>query len=147
LNTALQMLCGGGLMFVVGLGRGELGGFDPAAVSLRSWLSFAYLVVFGSLLAFTTYMWLLRVARPSVVATYAYVNPLVAVFLGAAIGGEAMTAYVWLATVFIVGAVALITLRRKSPEPQRAERDLIGGTDEVEPAAAPVKARLAECEG
>ena len=147
LNTALQMLCGGGLMFAVGLGRGELGDLDPAAISLRSWLSFAYLVVFGSLLAFTTYMWLLRVARPSVVATYAYVNPLVAVFLGAAIGGETMTAYVWLATVLIVGAVALITIRRRAPDPRHAARDPTRGDDEVEPAAAPVQARLAECEG
>jgi drug/metabolite transporter (DMT)-like permease len=148
LNTALQMLCGGGLMFAVGLARGEAGDFDLAAVSLRSWLSFAYLVVFGSLLAFTTYMWLLRVARPSVVATYAYVNPLVAVFLGAAIGGETMTAYVWLATVMIVGAVVLITFRRRTPEPQYAERELlIDRDDEAEPTVAPLKARLAECEG
>ena len=147
LNTALQMLCGGGLMFAVGLGRGELGDLDPAAISLRSWLSFAYLVVFGSLLAFTTYMWLLRVARPSVVATYAYVNPLVAVFLGAAVGGETMTAYVWLATVMIVGAVALITIRRRAPDPRHAARDPTRGDEEAEPAAAPVQARLAECEG
>ena len=147
LNTALQMLCGGGLMFAVGLGRGELGDLDPAAISLRSWLSFAYLVVFGSLLAFTTYMWLLRVARPSVVATYAYVNPLVAVFLGAAVGGETMTAYVWLATVLIVGAVALITIRRRAPDPRHAARDPTRGDDEAETAAAPVQARLAECEG
>jgi drug/metabolite transporter (DMT)-like permease len=148
LNTALQMLCGGGLMFAVGLLRGELGGFDPAAVSLRSWLSFAYLVIFGSLLAFTTYMWLLRVARPSVVATYAYVNPLVAVFLGSAIGGEAMTANVGLATVLIVGAVALMAFRRRSPQPEHAERQSLAANDDVsQPGAAAVKPRLAECEG
>jgi drug/metabolite transporter (DMT)-like permease len=148
LNTALQMLCGGGLMFAVGLGRGELGGFDPAAVSLRSWLSFAYLVIFGSLLAFTTYMWLLRVARPSVVATYAYVNPLVAVFLGAAIGGEAMTAHVGLATVLIIGAVVLIAFRRRSPEPQTDVRQKVADENDIaETGAAAVKPRLAECEG
>jgi drug/metabolite transporter (DMT)-like permease len=145
LNTALQMLCGGALMFAVGLMRGEASGFDPAAISLRSWLSFAYLVVFGSLLAFTTYMWLLRVARPSVVATYAYVNPLVAVIIGAAFGGEAVTANIGLATVSIVGAVVLISFRRRSPQPRHAEQDLAHG-DETEPATKPMKARLAKCE-
>jgi hypothetical protein len=67
--------------------------------------------------------------------------------VGAAIGGETMTANVGLATVLIVGAVALITIRRRVPEPQHAKRDLTRGDDEAEPAAAPVQARLAECEG
>jgi drug/metabolite transporter (DMT)-like permease len=146
LNTALQMLCGGGLMFAAGLGFGEAAVFDVAAVSLRSWLSFAYLVTFGSLLAFTTYMWLLRVARPSVVSTYAYVNPLVAVFLGALLGGETLTANVGLATAMILGAVALIALRRRPAKPA------IATTESVEPrsvdeSAARAKIRLAECKG
>ncbi|MEX2142822.1 MAG: drug/metabolite exporter YedA [Pirellulales bacterium] len=146
LNTSLQMLCGGGLMFVVGLGLGEAGNFDPAAVSTRSWLSFAYLVTFGSLLAFTTYMWLLRVARPSVVSTYAYVNPLVAVFLGAAIGGEVLTANVGLATVLILGAVALIAIRRRSPKPTILKSEALEPRAANE-AAARAKVRLAQCKG
>jgi drug/metabolite transporter (DMT)-like permease len=146
LNTALQMLCGGGLMFVAGLLLGEAGQFDPAAVSTRSWLSLAYLVTFGSLLAFTTYMWLLRVARPSVISTYAYVNPLVAVFLGSAIGGEALTAHVGLATAMILAAVALIALRRR---PAKLE---VIKTENIEPqvageSVARAKVRLAECKG
>ena len=93
-------------------------------------------------------MWLLRVARPSVVATYAYVNPLVAVFVGASFGGEAVTANVGLATVLIVGAVVLIAFRRRAPGPERVKRDhVVNRDDEAEPAIAPVKARLAECEG
>jgi drug/metabolite transporter (DMT)-like permease len=108
-------------------------------------LSFAYLVVFGSLLAFTTYMWLLRVASPTVVSTYAYVNPLVAVFVGAVFGGEALTADVGLATAMIVGAVGLISFRRRSPQ-----RAAIRTEPAADPATAidpPVKARLAECDG
>ena len=146
LNTALQMLCGGGLMFATGLGLGEANNFDPAAVSTRSWLSFAYLVTFGSLLAFTTYMWLLRVARPSVVSTYAYVNPLVAVFLGAAIGGEALTANVGLATLLILGAVALIAIRRRSPKPATLAAEAPEPHEATE-AVAQAKVRLAECKG
>jgi drug/metabolite transporter (DMT)-like permease len=145
LSTALQMLCGGGLMFSLGLVAGEPAEFNPATISLRSWLSFAYLVVFGSLLAFTTYMWLLRVARPSVVATYAYVNPLVAVFVGAAFGGETLTADIGLATALIVGAVALISLRRRSPKPQTDKAEAT--TAENDAADPPGIARLAECDG
>jgi drug/metabolite transporter (DMT)-like permease len=146
LNTSLQMLCGGGLMFAVGLLLGESGRFDPAAISIRSWLAFAYLVTFGSLLAFTTYMWLLRVARPSVISTYAYVNPLVAVFLGAALGGEVLTAHVGLATILILGAVALIALRRRPAQPQ------VVSSDNIEPATvdatvARAKVCLEECKG
>ncbi len=145
LNTALQMLSGGGLMFAAGLLFGEAGRFDPSAVSTRSWLSFAYLVTFGSLLAFTTYMWLLRVARPSVISTYAYVNPLVAVILGAAIGGETLTTNVGLATVLILSAVALIALRRGRPTPAAAAESIERHT--ATETMAQAKVRLAECKG
>jgi drug/metabolite transporter (DMT)-like permease len=147
LDTALQMLSGGGLMFAVGLLRGETIGLDLAAVSPQSWLSFAYLVIFGSLLAFTTYMWLLRVARPSLVSTYAYVNPLVAVFLGAAIGGEPLTANVGIATVMILGAVALIALRRRVPLAGAATGEPSAGIEANDGSAARATVRLAECEG
>jgi drug/metabolite transporter (DMT)-like permease len=146
LRTALQMMCGGGQMFVVGLLLGEMARFQPAEVSPRSWLSLAYLITFGSLLAFTTYMWLLRVARPSVIATYAYVNPLVAVFVGAAIGGETLTADVGLATVMILGAVAMIALSRRPPaaEVASAESDMASSRGDK---TAATEVRLAECDG
>jgi hypothetical protein len=96
-------------------------------------------------------MWLLRVARPSVIATYAYVNPLVAVFVGAAIGGETLTANVGLATAMILGAVAMITLSRRpaSVELASAEAKVEPTPDEnAEDENTPaVEVRLAECDG
>jgi drug/metabolite transporter (DMT)-like permease len=147
LTTALQMLCGGGLMFAIGMVMGEWRRFEPAAISARSWLSFAYLVLFGALLAFTTYMWLLRVAKPTVIATYAYVNPLVAVFLGAVIGGEELTTNIGLATAMIVGAVALITIRRRAETDSvvRSSPALDDAIDDASPDAP--RPRLAECDG
>jgi drug/metabolite transporter (DMT)-like permease len=144
-RTALQMLCGGGQMFAVGLLMGETAEFHPSLVSLRSWLSLAYLITFGSLLAFTTYMWLLRVTRPSVVATYAYVNPLVAVFVGAAIGGEPLTANVGLATVLVVGAVAMISLARRTPAAVRAAHSA-APADPPKEHATVADVRLAKCD-
>jgi drug/metabolite transporter (DMT)-like permease len=109
LATAMEMLCGGGMLALAGTGRGEWAAVDLGAVSLRSSLSFAYLVVFGSLVAFTAYVWLLRVTSPARVSTYAFVNPVVAVLLGWALAGEPLAARTMLATVVIVAAVAFIT--------------------------------------
>lgn len=111
LSTAMQMLGGGALLGVVSVLAGEPGHFDPAAVSTRSWLALVYLIIFGSLVGFSAYVWLLRVARPSLVSTYAYVNPLVAVFLGWMLAGEAVTSRTLTAAAVIVSAVALITFK------------------------------------
>ena len=81
----------------------------------RSLLALAYLVVFGSLVGFTAYVFLLRHTRPALVATYAYVNPVVAVLLGWALAGEPLTARTLLAGAVIVGAVVLITTHRQKP--------------------------------
>jgi drug/metabolite transporter (DMT)-like permease len=81
-STAMQMLAGGALLVVVGVASGELSDVQLARISLGSILGLAYLIVFGSLVAFSAYVWLLRNARISLIATYAYVNPIVAVFLG-----------------------------------------------------------------
>jgi drug/metabolite transporter (DMT)-like permease len=94
------------------LGMSALAG-EPQRLSLdaltaRSVLSLAYLVVFGSIVAFTAYTWLLTVATPAQVSTYAYVNPVVAVALGAAIGGEALTARTAVAAGVIIAGVAVI---------------------------------------
>ena len=104
--AAMQMLAGGALMTVAGLARGEAG--DIGAVSTRSAVAFAYLVLLGSVVAFTAYSWLLRAARTSLVATYAYVNPVVAVALGWLVLGEPVTALTVVSGAVIVAAVALI---------------------------------------
>ena len=107
-STAAQMLTGGGLLLALGLATGELPRLLAAAVSPRSLLAVAYLVVFGSLIGFSAYVWLMRVAAPARVATYAYVNPVVAVALGAAFGGEPLTLRTLLASAVIVLAVISI---------------------------------------
>ena len=107
-STAMQMIGGGTLLWLVGLAAGEGARLDLTAVSARSLASLAYLIVFGSLVGFSAYVWLLRATTPARVSTYAYVNPVVAVFLGWAFAGEAVTMRIVLATIAIVGSVALI---------------------------------------
>jgi drug/metabolite transporter (DMT)-like permease len=113
LSTAMQMLAGGVLMAAAGLARGELAGFSLAQVSTESWVAWTYLFTFGSLIGFTAYIWLLDNVSAASAATYAYVNPVVAVFLGWALAGESVTGRVLLAAATIIGAVALITGRKK----------------------------------
>ena len=119
-GAGLEMLAGGAVMLAVGLLRGELTGVDPDAFSSASLLAVAYLIVFGSLVAFTAYIWVLHHASVSVVSTYAYVNPIVAVALGAIVLGEPMTPRTWLAGLIILGAVvAMVSGRpRGVPEPE-----------------------------
>jgi drug/metabolite transporter (DMT)-like permease len=88
--------------------------FDPANVSARSLIAFIYLVSIGSLIGYTAYIWLLTVQPPSRVATYAYVNPVVAVFLGWALAGEALSLRTAIASAIIIAAVVLITTARSS---------------------------------
>jgi drug/metabolite transporter (DMT)-like permease len=114
LSTGMQLLAGGLALVLVSAAIGEVAGFDPAGVSPRSILGFAYMVVASSILAFTAYVWLLRVSTPSRVASYAFVNPLVAVFVGWALGGEALTARTAVAALLIVAGVAAIVTRRKA---------------------------------
>ncbi len=109
MSTALEMLCGGALLTLAGTINGEWSRLNLASISLKSGLALAYLVVFGSWIAFSAYVWLLKVSTPERVATYAYVNPVVAVFLGWAIAAEPLSLRMLLAAVLIVGAVFLIT--------------------------------------
>jgi drug/metabolite transporter (DMT)-like permease len=103
-----QMLLGGGVCLLTGALVGELGDFHPAEFSARSLVAFAYLVVFGSWLAFTAYAWLLQNAPVSRVATYAYVNPVVAIALGWAILDEAVTTTTFAGAAVIVASVAAV---------------------------------------
>jgi drug/metabolite transporter (DMT)-like permease len=109
LGAGMQMLAGGALLLVLGLLTGEGHGLHLGQVSRASWLGFGYLVVFGSLVAFTAYSWLMKNAPAARVATYAYVNPVVAVLLGWAMLGEKLTGQMLVGAVVIVGSVVLIT--------------------------------------
>lgn len=115
LATGMEMLAGGTLLLVVGVVTGEPLRMDLAAASGRSWLALGYLVVFGSLLAFSCYVWLLGHASTSLVSTYAYVNPVVAVLLGWAILGEPITPRMLVAGVVILVAVGLILSQARTP--------------------------------
>ncbi len=106
--SAVQMLAGGVVLFVLSAGRGEFSGFDAGQVSVKSWLALVYLIVFGSLLAFSAFVWLLGQAPVSVVATYAYVNPAVAVLLGVLFAGERPAALTFAGGLLILVAVALV---------------------------------------
>lgn len=110
--ATLQMLLGGGLLLLVGLARGELGDFHPADLTGRSVAAWVYLVVAGSLIGYPCYIYLLKHSTPARVSTYAYVNPVVAVFLGWLILGEPVTGRTLLASVIIVAAVVIITTQK-----------------------------------
>ncbi|WP_408888957.1 drug/metabolite exporter YedA [Myxococcus faecalis] len=106
---AAQMLCGGALMLLFGLLRGE--SFDVMPEP-RAWAAFAYLVTFGSLVGYSAYAYMMRHASPSLATSYAYVNPVVAVLLGAVFAGESLSPMAWVAMAAILGAVVLLTRKR-----------------------------------
>lgn len=111
--SGMEMLAGGVLLFVASLLHGDPQRFDPTGVTLRSAGSLLYLVIFGSLVTFTAFAWLLQVSTPSKVATAGYVNPMVAVVLGWALGGESLTPRAVAASLVIVLAVVLIITGRE----------------------------------
>ena len=110
--ATLQMLLGGFMMFVIGIARGEAAGFHAEMLTLRSVGAWSYLVCAGSLIAFPAYVYLLKHSTPARVSTYAYVNPVVAVFLGWLILGEPVTPRTLVASAIIIAAVAIITVQR-----------------------------------
>jgi drug/metabolite transporter (DMT)-like permease len=108
LLSALSLLSGAVMLLLAGTLAGEARGFSFAQVTQKSWLALAYLILFGSVIAFTAYNWLLEHYSPTAVATHTYVNPVVAVLLGWAYAGEALTFRVALAAAMVVGAVVLV---------------------------------------
>lgn len=130
LTTGMQMLCGGGWLLLLGTLTGEWSRFNPAQVSAASVIAVLYLIVFGAMIAFTAYVYLLNHTTPARAATYAYVNPVVAVFLGWLFRGEPLTPRTLLAAAVIVSAVVIITTYRAS-----------------RPALQPVKATLPVIQG
>ncbi len=135
LGTAMEMVAGGVLSLVAAAVSGELWQLQPARVSGASLLAVGYLVVFGSLIGFTAYVWLLAHVAPTRVATYAYVNPVIAVLLGWALAGEPLTARMLLAGAVILAAVVLITT---SPSTRKPRGPLAGAECEEGGAAEPV---------
>jgi drug/metabolite transporter (DMT)-like permease len=112
MGSAVEMLIGGAALLALGAVTGELGQVHLESIALESWLGLAYLIIFGSLIGFTAYTWLLRVAPTSLVATYAYVNPLVALVIGALLGNEIFSPRTLLAAAVILGSVALTTVSK-----------------------------------
>ena len=125
-GTGMEMIAGGLVCLVASVIAGELGDLEPARISVPSLLGLGFLIVFGSWVGFAAYVWLLRAARTSLVSTYAYVNPLVAVFLGWAILGEAISVRTVIAGGVVLAAVALIVTassRRAEPAPEASAED------------------------
>ena len=122
----MQMIAGGVGLLLLGTLSGQWGQLDLAAALARSLWGFVYLTVFGSLIAFSAYTWLLRVAPVSLVSTYAYINPLVAILLGYFLAGESLTVRILVAAAVIVGSVALITtIQPAAPKLEKAQPELV----------------------
>jgi drug/metabolite transporter (DMT)-like permease len=133
-STALQMLAGGTVLIVAGIARGEVAHVKPSAFSGDSLAAFAYLVIAGSLVAFTAYVWLLQHAPVSKVATYAYVNPAVAILLGWIILSERITAVTLIGAAIILASVAFIV--RRDPTSKTPPDAVAPATPDALPADA-----------
>ncbi|MEO7723478.1 MAG: EamA family transporter [Chthoniobacterales bacterium] len=116
LSSAQTMLCGGGLMIIAGLAHGEARQFHLSQITAVSLGAFAYLVIIGAVVGYTSFIYLLRHCDPSKVATYAYVNPVVAVLLGAFFAGETLSLRTAIAAGVIVGSVALVITTQQAKE-------------------------------
>lgn len=121
MTTGAEMLMGSIGLLIVSLLTGELNSWNPAEVSTRSLVGLVYLITIGSIVGFGSYIWLLQNAPISLVATYAYVNPIVAVILGYFFANETLEPRIWLATAIIIGAVMFINNRSKPKVEKEAE--------------------------
>jgi drug/metabolite transporter (DMT)-like permease len=118
MSSGTQMLAGGVMLTLIAAAFGEFHGFQFRAVSLKAWLALAYLIVAGSIIAYTAYVWLIHHESPTKVGTYAYVNPVVAVVLGYFLGGEAVGPRTILGTLFVLVSVVVITTTPKKASTQ-----------------------------
>lgn len=121
LAIAMEMLAGAALLLLASFALGEFSELHLASISMRSIFALMYLTVFGSMIAFTSYVWLLRVSSPSLVSTHAYVNPVVAVFLGWLLADEPINGRIFIASVVIISAVAIITTVKARRASQKSE--------------------------
>lgn len=124
-STGAQMLLGSVSLLIVSLLTGELNGWDSTAVSARSLVGLVYLITIGSIVGFGSYTWLLQNAPISLVATYAYVNPIVAVILGYFFASEQLEPRIWVAAAIIIGAVVFINSKGKPQVKKEAEKILV----------------------
>jgi drug/metabolite transporter (DMT)-like permease len=109
LSSGAQMSAGGAMLTITAAALGEFGHFHPGSVSREAWLALVYLIVAGSIVGFTAYVWLIHHESPTKVGTYAYVNPVVAVVIGYFLGGEALDLRTILGTLFVLISVVVIT--------------------------------------
>jgi drug/metabolite transporter (DMT)-like permease len=127
MSSGAQMLAGGVFLALAAAGLGEFRDFHPWTISRAAWLALLYLIVAGSIIAFTAYVWLIHHESPTKVGTYAYVNPVVAVLIGHFLGGEALGLRTVLGTLFVLISVVVLTTTRAAkpvarlPEEERAE--------------------------
>jgi drug/metabolite transporter (DMT)-like permease len=118
LGAGMQALCGGSVLWIVGLLAGEGAQFHPTGITLRAWLAALYLLVFGSCFGFSAYLYILKKSTAARVATYAFINPIVALLIGWGLGGESLSTRTLLAGAVILTAVVLVITaphRQKSP--------------------------------
>ena len=113
MGTGAEMLTGAVALFIVSAGTGEFNGFHFADVSMRSWLGLTFLIFIGSLVGFVSYGWLLQNAPISLVSTYPYINPVVAVLLGSWFASESLTPRILLSAAIIIGSVVFINSERR----------------------------------
>ena len=137
LGTGMEMLAGGALLVILASATGEWGQVHLEAISLKSALALVFLIIFGSLVAFSAYVWLLHHVSAARVSTYAYVNPVVAVFLGWAFASEQITPITLISAAIIIAAVVLITVSRA----RGAKPQAVATTEDTSPATQEAVAR------
>jgi len=150
-RAATHLIAGGTLLMAAGVITGEAGALDPGVASLRSLLALAYLIVFGTIIAYSAFVWLLSRTDPERVASHAYVNPAVAVFLGGTVGGESLTPSTLLGAAVVVLSVVLLvtpraggTARSRPPRPAPSSRCRTRSSAAVPPSrATPFPSRTA----
>jgi drug/metabolite transporter (DMT)-like permease len=126
MSSGAQMLAGGIMLTVTAAALGEFRDFHPSTVSSAAWFSLIYLIIAGSIIGFTAYVWLIHHESPTKVGTYAYVNPVVAVLLGYFFGGEALGLRTVLGTMFVlISVVVITTTRAKKPVAELAMKDAV----------------------
>jgi drug/metabolite transporter (DMT)-like permease len=130
MSSGAQMLSGGFMLILAAALFGEFKGFHLSSVSKGAWLALVYLIVAGSIIGFTAYVWLLHHESPTKVGTYAYVNPVVAVLIGYFLGGEGLGARTIVGTLLVLVSVVVITT---TPKKASQANSLVGEAQAVEP--------------